>query len=396
MITRTVIEPVMPTQRLKPLEDLAYVVIEASARLSAKLREPLRAEVAGITRWMHCYYSNLIEGQQTRVRDIESALKRDFAAEPEKRDLQKLALAHLDTQRWAAACSDSPYSGEFIRGLHRSFYAALPPQMAMATTSSGAKEPLVAGELRDREVEVGAHVGPPPELVPDLLGHFRTRYESTEVSRLHGIVAIGASHHRLAWIHPFRDGNGRVVRLFSEAVIRRLGIDSGGLWSLSRGLALQRREYYDRLANADQVRSSTSADDGRGHLSERALWDFCHFTLTVMIDQIAFMDRMLDADGLERRIDRHVHVVEPAVAAEADRVFLLLREALVRGQFPRGEAGRIVGASERTGRLVLALAVDAGLLISDTPKSPVRLALPAKVLDSYFPQLFPPAQMDRL
>ena len=113
-----------------------------------------------------------------------------------------------------------------------------------------------------------------------------------------------------------------------------------------------------------------------------------------MVDQIAFMDRMLDADGLERRIDRHVHMVEPAVATEADRVFLLLREALVRGQFPRGEAGRIVGASERTGRLVLALAVDAGLLISDTPKSPVRLALPAKVLDSYFPQLFPPGQMD--
>ncbi len=220
--------------------------------------------------------------------------------------------------------------------------------------------------------------------IPDLLGHFRTRYESTEISRLQGIVAIGASHHRLAWIHPFRDGNGRVVRLFSEAVIRRLGIDSGGLWSLSRGLSLQRREYYDRLANADQVRSSTSADDGRGHLSERALWDFCHFTLTVMVDQIAFMDRMLEVDGLERRIDRHVHVVESAVAPEADRVFLLLREALVRGQFPRGEAGRIVGASERTGRLVLALAVEAGLLHSDTPKSPVRLALPAKVLDGSF------------
>jgi hypothetical protein len=43
----------------------------------------------------------------------------------------------------------------------------------------------------------------------------------------------------------------------------------------------------------------------------------------------------------------------------------------------------------RRGRTVLGLAVEAGLLASDSPKAPVRLSLPAKALDSYFPQLFP-------
>ncbi|MBI4625425.1 MAG: hypothetical protein HY736_19670 [Verrucomicrobia bacterium] len=111
-----------------------------------------------------------------------------------------------------------------------------------------------------------------------------------------------------------------------------------------------------------------------------------------MIDQIVFMDQILDLDGLERRIEHYVRVVDPVIAPEADRVFLLLREALARGQCARGEAGRIVGASERTGRTALGLAIDAGSLASDSSKAPVKLALPAKVLDSYFPRLFSPGQ----
>ena len=392
MMTKTAIEPVIPSQRLHPLEDLACTILESAARLSAKIREPLRTEIAELTRWMHCYYSNLIEGHQTRVRDIESALKKKFAEEPKKRNLQKLALAHLDVQRWAATYSDSPFAAPFFCELHRRFYAALPEEMRVAKTSTGEESLLVPGELRDRDVEVGSHIGPPHELVPELLSHFKWRYQSSDFSRIQRIIAIGASHHRLTWIHPFRDGNGRVARLFSDALIRRLGIDGGGLWSLSRGFAFQRQQYYERLANADQERSSSSADDGRGPLSERALWNFCHFTLTVMIDQIAFMEKILDLDGLEQRIERYVHVVDSSFRGEADRAFLLLREALVRGQFARGEAGRIVGASERTGRTALGLTIKAGLLASDSRKTAVRLALPAKVLDSYFPQLFPPGQ----
>lgn len=200
------------------------------------------------------------------------------------------------------------------------------------------------------------------------------------------IIAIGASHHRMAWIHPFRDGNGRVIRLFSDTLIRQLGIDGGGLWSLSRGLAIHRKDYYAHLARADEERGSAS--DGRGHLSERRLWEFCKFVLETMLDQIAYMDRLLDLEALAGRIGHYVQT-EAGLGIEAARVFLLLREALYRGEFSRGEAGRIVGASERTGRTALVAALGAGLLRSDTPKSAVRLALPAKVLPAYFPRLFP-------
>jgi predicted RNA-binding protein YlqC (UPF0109 family) len=124
-------------------------------------------------------------------------------------------------------------------------------------------------------------------------------------------------------------------------------------------------------------------------LSEIALWEFCEFILRTMIDQIAFMEKILDLNGLERRIEHYVHVGDPEVGKQASRVFLLLREALLRGQFERGEAGRIVGASGRTGQALLSLTLKASLLASTSHRAPVKLALPAKVLDTYFPKLFP-------
>jgi Fic family protein len=58
-------------------------------------------------------------------------------------------------------------------------------------------------------------------------------------SRAERLVAIAASHHRLLWIHPFSEGNGRVARLLSHALLRRAGVGSP-LWSVARGLTCHR------------------------------------------------------------------------------------------------------------------------------------------------------------
>jgi Fic family protein len=385
-LTETAIEPILPEKHMGALEDTACTVILRAGRLQSKLRPQLREELAGITRLLHCYYSNLIEGQQTVVTEIEAALHDDFSAEPQKRDLQQLALAHLACQEWAAGYGGSPFAQEFLCEVHRRFYSELPESLRTATAVTGAQVPITPGALRERDVRVGAHLAPPHSLLPGLLSHFRRRYDAPGQTLAARIVAIGASHHRLAWIHPFRDGNGRVVRIFSDTLIRQLGIDAGGLWSLSRGLAFARQEYYDRLAGADRERGD---GDGDGHLSEGALRDYCDFTLRVMIDQIGFMDALLELDTLADRIEQYVRA-EAGFGEMGSRILLLLHEALYRGEFQRGDAGRIAGAGERTGRTALSAAVEAGLLKSLTPKSPVRLALPAKVLGTYFPRLFPP------
>jgi hypothetical protein len=59
------------------------------------------------------------------------------------------------------------------------------------------------------------------------------------------------------------------------------------------------------------------------------------------------------------------------------------------GAFSRGQASRLTGLKERTARSLLSELIDEGLLISDTPKGPVRLHFSAHLLPVWFPDLGP-------
>ena len=67
----------------------------------------------------------------------------------------------------------------------------------------------------------------------------------------------------------------------------------------------------------------------------------------------------------------------------------LLEEALIRGEFARGEAPRITGLPERTAREVLKRLLEEDLLISDSPKGSVRFGIPVRTAAYLFPQLYP-------
>ena len=82
------------------------------------------------------------------------------------------------------------------------------------------------------------------------------------------LVAMAVAHHRLGWIHPFVDGNGRVMRLHCHALLSSLGY-TGGLWSPLRGFARTVDRYYALLAAAEEPRHGDL--DGRGNLSQAAL-----------------------------------------------------------------------------------------------------------------------------
>ena len=81
---------------------------------------------------MNCYYSNLIEGHNTHPRDIARALANDFSNEPEKRDLQQEALAHIHVQRLIDEGNDPPVwptTAEYACWLHRELCERLPDEM---------------------------------------------------------------------------------------------------------------------------------------------------------------------------------------------------------------------------------------------------------------------------
>ncbi|MEX1115291.1 MAG: Fic family protein [Akkermansiaceae bacterium] len=110
--------------------------------------------------------------------------------------------------------------------------------------------------------------------------HFASFYSDPGIPATDRLIVVAASHHRLAWIHPFGDGNGRVARLQSQAAMVRCGLDSDGLWTLSRGLARAKPAYFQHLQAADQQRANDF--DGRGNLSDAALSRFCRFFLRWM------------------------------------------------------------------------------------------------------------------
>lgn len=144
---------------------------------------------------------------------------------------------------------------------------------------------------------VGGHVAISPGAVPRFLKRFEEVYSS--LGKTETILAAAAAHHRLAWIHPFLDGNGRVARLMSHATLLDV-LDTGAVWSVARGLARSVADYKGHLASCDQIRRDDL--DGRGNLSEEAMEGFTRFFLTTCIDQVKFMESLMQPDQLRARI----------------------------------------------------------------------------------------------
>ncbi len=387
------IEPTKLEDVSPEITDVIAELASAAASLGKGLHPATAANLADLVRIMNTYYSNLIEGHNTRPRDIARALIGDFDENPERRDLQIEAAAHVRVQTdidtlGAAGNLEEPANSGFIRWLHREFYRDAPDSM-LRIEGAGKSFVMAPGEWRslpEHDVAVGQHLPPSSDRVPAFMKYFEDHYQLGKMGKGSRILAIPAAHHRFNYIHPFPDGNGRVSRLMSHAMGYYAGIDAHGLWSISRGLArgLKSRTDYKRMMDhADMPRQGDR--DGRGNLSERALKEFSHWFLSVCLDQVKFMSSLFEIDTLAKRLRTYVEKSETLKPQTAN----ILEEALIRGEVERGAVERITGLPERTARRVLNDAIDAGLLASATPKTPVSLRFPDEALEALFPRLYP-------
>lgn len=391
--TPTRIEPARLDQAPEQIADVIAELSAATATLGARLHPATAGHLAEVVRTMNCYYSNLIEGHNTRPRDIERALAGELDEDADRRNLQLEAAAHIRVQakidRLAADGElPEPCAPDFIQWLHGEFYKDAPAEM-LTVGAEQAKFNMEPGEWRSRrehDVAVGRHIPPSSHRVSDFMAHFASRYRFEGLGVGARILAIPAAHHRLNFIHPFPDGNGRVSRLMSHAMALKAGIGSHGLWSISRGLArglASRSEYKSQMDHADMPRQGDL--DGRGNLSERALKDFTLWFLRICLDQVTFMSKAFDLDTLGARFERYVDRSDN-LKPEAT---YLLQEALLRGEIERGSAARITGLPERTARRVLSDVIKEGLLASRAPKTPVSLRFPPDALEVLLPRLYP-------
>lgn len=377
-----------------------YELDQESAKLSALIHSTTAKELSLLVSSMNCYYSNLIEGHNTKPVDIERAMAGDYSTASKKRMLQLEAKAHIDVERLLLA-NPVPYnvlfSQEFIASIHREFYSRLPEDLHTVVSSDGARQKRVMpGQFRTSEVQVGIHYPPQYTAVPEFMRRFQSAYLDAWRHRklpYQRLSVVACSHHRLLWIHPFLDGNGRVARLFAVLVMKAAGIEGIGLWSPSRGLARRVDEYKALLQDADSLRRGDF--DGRGNLSLSALQAFAEFYVDVCLDQVKFMAEMFELDKLVKRVENFFSIISVTAPIKKE-AYRLVVEAIVRGEFARGEAARITGLGERVARDVLGDLIERGFLKSDSLKGQVRIGFPTFATGYYFPNLFPAGSISEL
>ena len=381
----------MPLAERGRLAELSFEILQESGRLAGLVRSHwVFQEVASVVRGMNCYYSNLIEGHRTSPRDIERAMARDFAGDALESANQLLAFAHMEVERelvdlWEQGGVDV-YSVEFVCEIHRRFYERLPEEFRMAQTATGVAYQIVPGTLRNFMVDVGRHTPPHFEAVGSFLERFRDFYSSPAIPKTECLVAVAAAHHRLAWIHPFGDGNGRVARLHSQALLAHYGVAGLGLWTLSRGLARRRGDYYRFLEMADRERVNDY--DGRGNLSDAGLAAFCVFFLETMLDQVRFMGSVLDISQLRSRVERYFQFLEGESYREAFAA--IVRVLVDEGEIPRSRVREITGKGATVAAEIVRKGLEAGYFCSPTPKGVLRVAFPEQMREALFPKLYFP------
>ncbi len=368
------------------LNDTAVELAATSAGFRRSLPAGVVKALADLVRAMNCYYSNLIEGHDTHPVDIERAMKNDYSADARKRNLQLEAKAHVSVQSWidGRGVTGRAVAADAICEIHRRFGELLPEELLkVSDPETGETVIVIPGQLRRRNVKVGRHIPISPGAVPRFLVRFEEVYGG--LGRSETILAAAAAHHRLLWIHPFLDGNGRVARLMSHAVLLD-ALDTGGIWSVARGLARSENSYKAHLASCDALRRNDL--DGRGALSEEALAAFTRFFLETCLDQVRFMEQLVQPNRLRDRIllwaEEEIRANNlPAKAGQA------LEAVLFRGELPRGDVAALLGTSDRQARRVMSALLKRGVLVSGSPRAPLFLAFPAALAPRWMPGLFP-------
>jgi len=379
------------------LQELIVSVTSKGSNLEGQFPEPTRDSIREMLRPMNSHYSNKIEGYDTKLSDVEEAVEGDFSEDPDRQELQALATAHIKVQKEMEEKieSDSPSitSLKFLRWIHKRLYEEIPERYHYVEkeTADGTEEVKVEpGKLREFPAVIGQHRSDGGESrIRHLMKEYDENYNPDELSVDKRILGLAGSHHRLVWIHPFQDGNGRVTRLMSEAYLLKTPLGSDGIWSLSRGLSIHEKPYRLALNRADR---GADEYDRSNRLSPEGLTSFSRIFLAIAEDQIEFMDSVLDFENIEERIDEFVDVVNTGAVNEIDPIHKkskqLFKQIVRQGEIKRGNVPGILNLSARQSRRIVNEIEDQGLIKSPSERGPIRMNFPYPVKRHLFPAIY--------
>ena len=382
---------------MAPLLEKAGDLLKAATELGAGTGVGGRRELRALLRRMNSYYTNRMEGEHTRPSDIDRALQNQYSENLDLARRQRLAVAHIhaeeaaeqlfDASIWPDGSVVEPYAQRTLSWLHRQLFSTLSEQDRTLSDQTL----LEPGVLRLTQVAVGRHEAPLATAVPSFLARWRDVYSTVRRGEA-ALVAAAAAHHRLAWVHPFSDGNGRVTRLHTHLLFYKLGL-THGLWSPLRGFARSDERYKVMLQAADEHRRG--ALDGRGNLTQSGLVDWTNYVLDVCLDQVSFMSQCLRVADMKARILAALHFEESIRSGVKAQSLLPLHYLFAtQDSLSRAEFKSMIGMSDRFATGQVSALLKRGFLTSDSPYGALQFAIPNHALRFYLPALWPEAEAD--
>ncbi len=229
--------------------------------------------------------STHIEGNNTTIAAyVEAARSKDKKVSQDEKIKMILNLENAIKDIEIEVSPETKFDKDYILNLHRKVVTGLDPAQEGDSR---------AGAYRNefREIQNSEHVLPQHSDIRDLMSEL-IDFINTPISHTMELIKIAVVHHRFVWIHPFGNGNGRVVRLLTYAMLARAGyIDKDGnrLLDPTAVFGSNKMVYYDKLAEADD-------------LSEKGSIAWCEYMLSGLTSEIAKIDQLLDAKFTKREI----------------------------------------------------------------------------------------------
>lgn len=245
-----------------------------------------------------------IEGNNTTIAEyIETKLSDIKVVSPSIREIQNIekAMAFIEEN-----VSDYPINRLFLSEMHKKIVDGLQPP----PDGEGDATP---GDYRKVNLRINKSSHKPPEwlAVEDYMNEL-LEFVNKDDSPKYDLLKTAIAHHRFVWIHPFGNGNGRTVRLFTYAMLVKAGfnVNVGRIINPTAVFCSNRNDYYNFLSEADK-----GTDEG--------LTSWIEYVLKGLKDEIEKIDKLSDYDFLRKEI------LLPSINHSVERKFITDLEAKI-------------------------------------------------------------------
>jgi len=282
-----------------PLTDLIIELEHLRKRdLGGSTHPEVFFQLRNIFHWLESLGSARIEGNNTTIAEyVETKIDRV----PVVRNPNLLEIDNIDgaMEFIEDTVKDYPINKSFVSELHKLVVENLPPP------PSGEGD-LTPGQYRTHNIKIlqAEHI-PPDALLIDSLMEELFAFINSETSTKYDLLKAAIAHHRFVWIHPFGNGNGRTVRLFTYAMLVKngLNLNSGRIINPTAVFCSNRNTYYDMLAIADSGKDND-------------ILQWCTYVLQGLKEEIEKIDRFSDYNYLKNEI------LLPAISFSLERKYI--------------------------------------------------------------------------